>query len=104
MVHEDECTAHSIIEAMTRGDFYATQGPEILDWGRDGNEVYFECSPCAEVHFITYPTRGTSIFAKDGEVLTKVRYTLKGGEKYVRVECIDEKGKSGWTNPFFFNN
>ena len=101
MVNTPEKTASSIIRSMRSGNYYFTQGPEIIDWGMESGKIYVSCSPCREIHFITYKKRGKSFFAMD-ELLTNAVYTLKGEELYVRIECIDEEGKVAWSNPFFF--
>ena len=102
MVRAKERTAPSIVGAMEKGEFYLSQGPEIQDWGMEENTIYFRCSPCKEIHVTTYPTRGRSYYAEEGKTLTEIAYPLKGGEKYIRIECIDENGNTAWTNPFFF--
>lgn len=102
MVRSESCTAGAILSAVQEGTYYFSQGPSIEDWGSDGEKIYFRCSPCKEIHVTTYPPRGRSFYAKDGEHLTEVSYPLKGGEQYIRIECIDEKGCTAWTNPYFF--
>ena len=104
MVKSAERTAAAIIEEMKGGKFYLSQGPQIEDWGmEEDGRIYFKCSPCREIHVTTYPTRGGSYYAEEGETLTEISYTLKGGEEYIRIECIDQNGYTAWTNPYFFD-
>jgi hypothetical protein len=93
----------AIMEALFAGQFYASSGPKILDFGLDGDQVYISCSDCREIHFVTWPPRGASRFAQAGESLTEGSYSLKGGEKYLRLECVDHAGRVAWTNPIFFD-
>ena len=102
MVKSTERTASRIIENLKDGRFYLSQGPQIEDWGIEDDKIYFKCSPCKEIHIISYVTRGHSIYANKGETLTEITYSLKGAEKYIRIECIDEDGNTAWTNPHFF--
>lgn len=102
MLRALERTAPVILEAMEKGEFYLSQGPEIQDWGREEDTIYFRCSPSKEIHVTTYPTRGRSYYAEEGQMLTEIAYPLKGGEKYIRIECIDKDGNTAWTNPHFF--
>lgn len=96
-------TYPAIFEALFEGQFYASNGPVITDFGADNNEVYVFCSECREIHFVTYPVRGKSFFAKTDLPLTTATYTRKGNEKYIRVECIDYTGHTAWTNPIYFD-
>jgi len=103
MVKAEGRSASAIIEQMKTGSFYLSQGPQIEDWGMENGRIYLKCSPCREIHVTTYPARGCSYYAGDGEVLTEISYPLKGGETYIRIECIDQDGCSAWTNPHFFD-
>lgn len=102
-VKAEEKTYPALMKALFAGSFYASNGPVIEDFGMDGNEVFVTCSPCREIHFVTYPARGKSYFAGAGESLKEAVYSLKGGETYVRVECIDQEGRTAWSNPIFFD-
>lgn len=102
MARVEERSAKEILAALEQGTYYFSQGPEILDWGLEEDTVFFQCSPCREIHVTTYPTRGGSYYAPDDEMLTELHYSLKGGERYIRIECIDAEGKTAWTNPHFF--
>ena len=101
MVRTEMCSPPEILAAMSAGTYYFSQGPVIHDWGIREDTVYFRCSPCREIHVTTYPPRGSSCYAPEGEMLTEIAYPLKGGELYIRVECIDEEGRTAWTNPHF---
>lgn len=103
MVRAKEASHQAVIDALFAGQFYASSGPEIHDFGLDGDQVYVSCSDCREVHFISYPPRGNSQFAAKDEVITDAVYTRKGGETYIRVEVIDHNGKAAWTNPIYFD-
>ena len=102
MVKTKERTVRDIVKALQEGTFYLSQGPIIADWGEENDKIYFLCSPCREIHVTTYPTRGYACYASEGELLTELTYTRKGGEKYIRIECVDTNGNTAWTNPWFF--
>lgn len=103
-VKAENRTQEAIVNALFEGQFYSSSGPEIYDFGVDGECVYVECSPCRELHFVSWPPRGQSQFAEAGDFLNGGVYKLKGGEKYLRIECIDHSGRVAWTNPFFFDS
>ena len=93
----------AILDALFQGNYYYSTGPEIYDFGLDGEQVYVSCSECREIHLVTYSPRGKSLFAEPDGVLKEACYTLTGRESYVRVVCVDHNGKSAWSNPIFFD-
>ena len=82
------------------GDFYASQGPAFSECYVEDDHLHIECTPCEEIHIITYPPRGKAVYALD-KPLTELDYPLKGAETYVRVECIDHEGRTAWSNPIW---
>ncbi len=96
MVRAEECTQDAILAALYRGDFYATQGPEV-HLHREGDEFVVNCSPCREIVFLS--DRAFSRRAFTGEGLTAARYTPVENETFIRVQVTDEHGKLAWTNP-----
>lgn len=101
-VRATEHTPDAILESLFSGAFYASTGPKIYDFGlRDGG-VYVTCSPCREIHFVTYSPRGKSFFAETETGLEEGFYRLTGKETYVRTVCVDFHGNSAWTQPQWF--
>ena len=102
MVSAKELTREAILEALKKGNFYSSSGPQLKDVCIEDGVLRVECSPCEEIHVISYPPRGKTHYALEGK-LTGVEYPLKGGERYVRVECIDEHGGVAWSNPIYMD-
>ncbi len=100
MVNAKSLTQEAILDALRKGNFYASCGPEIHEAYIEDGELHVSCSPCSEIHVVSYPPRGKAHYA-DGEPLTELTYPLKGGEIYVRVECVDEDGNPAWSNAIF---
>jgi hypothetical protein len=99
MVKSKKLTKESIISAIKKGRFYSSSGPEIFDFRVKDKTAYFSSSSCKIINFVCGISKG-KIFR--GEKLKEVSFEIKNKEKYLRVECIDEKGRRAWTNPFFF--
>ncbi len=96
MVKADECTQDAIVQALYRGDFYATQGPEV-HLHREGEEFVVNCSPCREIVFLSDRAFSRRVFT--GESLTSAYYTPIENETFIRAIVTDENGKQAWTNP-----
>ena len=41
------------------------------------------------------------MIAPEGELLERAEFRLRGGETYLRVECVDARGRTAWSNPAF---
>ena len=92
----------TLSEALMQGRYYASTGPEIHDFYVEDGIVHVRCSPVEKVRFKTYERRGRSEFGeKQGDLITSASYRLFGDETFVRVECVDEKGRIAWSNPIF---
>ena len=98
-----ELTREAILQAMLRGDFYSSAGPEIYGWGVRDDCVWVECSACERVNFICggYVNAGATVISHTRDGLRRAEFCLKGTETYVRVECVDHSGKFAWTNAIF---
>lgn len=104
MVKAPALTVRALLNALRAGAFYATQGPRIEDFFVEDGKAVVDCSPCEEVHMVTWPPRGCSIYAADQQPLTHLEYPLKGGETYVRVECVDARGRTAWSQPIWMQD
>lgn len=102
-VKAEDMSEKAILNALYEGAYYSSTGPEIYDFGMNGEEVYIKCSPCREVYFVSYPTRGGSCIDIESASLTDAKYRLRGGERYVRAVCVDHNGHKAWTNPIYFD-
>jgi len=99
MVYAEALVPEAILNALERGAFYSSTGPEILRYALIDGEVTVECSEVVRIDFITYERRGRSFRDQNG--LRSARYQLQGDERYVRVQCTDQCGRCAWTNPIF---
>ena len=96
MVRAKQLSPKAMMDALRRGDSYATQGPELYV-RREGDRLIIDCSPCSYIAAVSNLT-----WCKDrvlrGQGLTHHEYTLRETERWVRVEVCDQKGKFAWSN------
>ncbi len=99
-----------ILDAIRRGCFYATQGPEIRDLTVRGRRIEVACSPARRINFIANRWNGR-VQSGAGRLLTRGAWECpavkpspqsRQGAGYVRVEIVDREGRTAWSNPFFF--
>lgn len=90
--------ARAILEALERGDFYASTGVELADYQVTGStmtvSVKKEGDAKYRIQFIG--KRGTILH----EALdTPATYTIRGDEGYVRARVLESNGRVAWMQP-----
>lgn len=112
MVKSSELSLNSIMNSMTKGLFYSTQGPEIYDFRLEEStnhdpkacnhttkRIIAQFSPSVSVVFNASPSMGKHIRVNNDQYVTEAFYDLKGDEKYVRLEITASDGKKAWVQP-----
>jgi hypothetical protein len=86
-----------LVEALKAGEFYTTQGPELIDVSVKAGRIQVACSPAVAIFAsgrgsIARQTRGVDLthtsFAADA---------FRGA--YFRITIVDAEGRRAWTNP-----
>lgn len=101
-VKADKLSQDNIAQSLLEGRFYSSTGPEIYNYGIKDGVAFVECSPVKAIYFLSYEGRGESRRSKAGKQITYADCVIGDKEKYVRVECVDEFGRTAWSNPIFF--
>ncbi len=89
-----------ILDAIRRGDFYASTGVELADIVNSPTSLTIFIKPT------TYSRYRTEFIGAGGKVLAESTtnpavYQFKGDEKYVRARIIESNAKMAWTQPVF---
>ena len=100
MVRARALTQAAILEAMSRGDFYASNGVTLTDVQSTATQLR------VVIATTTYSKYRVQFIGAGGRQLAEVttspaEYTFKGGEQYVRARIIESNGKMAWTQPVF---
>ena len=99
----EKLTYASVIEALKKGDFYASTGPELQElYIRDG-ALCVRCSPVEKIYVVTSGRRCLMKLAAPGETLTEAVFPLNGDEGYVRVDCRDAQGRHAYSNAYWLD-
>ncbi|MBR2024655.1 MAG: hypothetical protein IKA02_02470 [Clostridia bacterium] len=98
MVKADTLSNEALREAILRGDFYATEGPDLFV-KRQGNKLIIDTSPCEIIGTLSNLSweRGRVL---RGNNVTHFEYGIRENEKWIRVEARDKNGKKAWSNIF----
>jgi histidinol phosphatase-like PHP family hydrolase len=101
MVKAADNEPEALVDAMKRGDFYSSQGPEIFAFALDGDEVEIACSPSANIALVG---RGSRAVNRAGAQMSRARLPIeKFSGDWFRLVVADHAGKLAWTNPVWLS-
>jgi hypothetical protein len=101
MIKAEKLDYKAITDSLTKGNFYASQGPEIYDlWFEDGI-IHIDCSDVKLIRFNTGVRHAKKFENYDGTPLNSAEFKLGENDMYVRVTITDSNGKSAYTNAYF---
>ena len=103
VVRSRELTPAAIVDAMGRGDFYASTGVALSDVQATATQLR------VVITATTFSKYRVQFIGAGGRLLAEVtdptaEYTFKGNEQYVRARIIESNGKMAWTQPAFLNS
>ena len=98
MVKAEELTDKAIVEALARGDSYATQGPELYV-RREGDVIIADSSDCVVIGSLSNKSYANGRTVR-GECVNHFEYKILDGERWVRIEAMDKEGRFAWSNIF----
>ena len=107
MIRTERLTRSAVTEALKKGDFYSSMGPEIKelyiekDAGRE--ELVVKTSPARRIYAVTAGKACHRAAARQGETLTEARFQINGEEGYIRVRVDDGQGKYADSNAYFLD-
>ena len=101
MIKAEKLEYSAIIEALEKGNFYASMGPEIKELYIEDEYLYVKTSPVEKI-FMKCFGRGSRVASGDkkGDLITEARCNINGlTERYIRVVLYDGQGKYAWSQP-----
>jgi hypothetical protein len=94
-------TEKDLLEALSKGHYYASTGPTVCGIDLEGDQIAVESSPVDTITFHSSGPSGTSVHKVGEGILTHARHTFKPEHRYVRVEFVDGGGRRAWSNPVY---
>lgn len=103
VIKAEKLTYDSIIEALLKGDFYSSMGPEIQALYVEDDVLYVKTSPVERIFVVMEGRDCYKKLAAPGETITEAKFPLKGNETYIRVRCRDARGLFADSNAYSMN-
>jgi hypothetical protein len=90
--------ARAILDAMERGEFYASTGVELADYEATAAAIRIAVKPTAFSKYrIQFIGTGGRLLSERTE--PTATYEIKGTEGYVRVRVVESNGHMAWAQP-----
>ena len=100
-----ELTYPCVIDALVKGNFYSSSGPDILDlWTEDG-KVYVKTSPVHTIRMYTGSRYGGAVSAGGDwdRTVDEAVFSLLPRDGYFRIEAIDGHGMRAYSNAYWLD-
>ena len=102
MVNAPVLQVDAIMDALKRGNFYASTGPRFhsIDLDTETGEILVECSRDVQAVIFKsntpWPDGGYQEIGGRGHATYRLMYE----DRFVRIELIDRNGRKAWSSPF----
>jgi hypothetical protein len=98
VVRAPRLEARALLDALERGDFYASTGVELADYQASGRRI------AVTVKATPFSKYRVQFIGRDGRLLQEVTepvatYEIRGDEGYVRARVLESNGRMAWTQP-----
>ena len=104
MVKAESLTHENILNAIERGDCYASSGPEIHELYYEDGRVYIKCSEADAVHYYTAGRRrARTSEVKHNKYVTEASFEVLPTDQYFRLTVKDKNGKYANTRAYFLD-
>jgi hypothetical protein len=99
-VRAERLAPRPIVEALERGDFYASTGVELSDYQVTATAITVTIKPDPSSKY------RVQFIGRNGAILSEVMsspavYPFKGDELYVRAKVLESNGRIAWTQPIW---
>ena len=98
MVKAGRLEPRAIVEALERGDFYASTGVTLADYQVTATSMTVKVAATAFSKYrIQFIGKGGSLLSEVAE--PSATYTFTGAEDYVRARVLESNGQMAWCQP-----
>ena len=97
MINADRLDYNVIMDALQKGDFYCSTGPEIYSLTREENTVTIKTSPAKR---IALSTRGRRCDVLWGNGIEEATFELQPNDGYFRITVDDMYGNHAHTQAY----
>lgn len=115
MVKADKLEYCTVMDALEKGEFYSSNGPQIKELTIENGILHIECSEAANIIVNTEMRLARNLRpGEDGKLLTCANIDMNQwinnihelpedskNKAYFRITIVDKSGKRAWSRPYF---
>lgn len=103
MIKAKELTYESIIDSLTKGHFYASEGPEIYELYYEDGKVHIKTSDCDRITLSMCGRKNRSV-KDEGNGLNEAIFEVFDDDIYIRFTVCDKYRKTASTIAYFIED
>ncbi|MBE6766235.1 MAG: PHP domain-containing protein [Ruminococcaceae bacterium] len=101
MINAPSLKYADVLDALEKGDCYASTGPIIEELYIEDGYLNIKCSPVTRIAVMTDTRASNRAYSEDGkDSLTSARIPLNIKTKYIRVILVDSYNRRAWTRAY----
>ncbi len=101
MIMANELSYSSVIEALEKGEFYSSMGPQIKELTVDGSRVHIETSPVEQITMLCSAKKTFFAIGTEDAPITSADFEIPEDASFVRFDAVDFKARHANTRGFF---
>lgn len=111
MVGAQKLEYGSVMQALEKGDFYASTGPQIHSLTLEGSKLRLTCDEAVMVKLLTHNRLGQRVLAKPGQSLTQAEFDIStwltdcpeefADMAFLRLKVTNAQGKEAYTRAYW---
>ena len=102
-INSDSLDYESIADSLKKGEFYASEGPEIKAIWVKGDMINIRTSPAEKIVLSSGKRGSRSFFSNGGIPLTAASFKLNVQDVYVRCIVFDEHGNRAYSRAYYLD-
>ncbi len=101
VIKAERLTYECVADALVKGNFYSSQGPEIYELYIEEGILHIKCSPADKIVCTVNRRRCCSRYNENGGEITQAEFDIKHSDGYFRITVTDKLGRHADTNAYF---
>ncbi len=103
MIKAEKLEYRTITDALKKGNYYASSGPQIRDLYIEDGRAYITFSPAVRVTMTTACRHAEVKYADPGLTVTTADFPVHGNDGYIRFTVLDSAGLPAYTRAYFLD-